>query len=205
MPWDTGTRDEGAPLWDAAARLMKEVGADGLNGDTMRGVPREFRDASERAGIRSRLEPEVACANETMLNWNTLSWGYWHYEPTPVVSKYKWIEPRHMVNVCERWARNRTDGLQSAFFNGVGYESWENVWGIWNQFTPRDAEALRRIRTIYRAVGDLLVSGEWEPHVPTVQKGVYASRFTGKDRALWLCVNRTDVDIERRAVVVDGD
>ena len=66
-----------------------------------------------------------------------MSWGYWQYEQIPVVSKYKWIEPRHMVNISERWARDRTDGLQSAYFNGVGYESWENVWGIWNGFTPR--------------------------------------------------------------------
>ena len=49
-----------------------------------------------------------------------------------------------------RWARDKTDDLQSAFFNGVGYESWENIWGIWNGITPRDAEALRRIATIER-------------------------------------------------------
>ena len=47
-----------------------------------------------------------------MVAWNNMSWGYWKYQPMPVVSKYKWIEPRHMVNVCERWAKDRTDGLQ---------------------------------------------------------------------------------------------
>ena len=41
-----------------------------------------------------------------------------------------------MVNVCDRWNRDKTDNLQYAFFNGVGYESWENIWGIWNQITP---------------------------------------------------------------------
>ena len=30
--------------------------------------------------------------------------------------------------------------------NGTGFESWENVWGIWNGLTRRDAEAVRRIR-----------------------------------------------------------
>ena len=46
---------------------------------------------------------------------------------------------------------DKTDDLQYAFFNGVGYESWENIWGIWNQITPRDAEALRRVAAIERA------------------------------------------------------
>ncbi len=90
---------------------------------------------------------------------------------------------------------DRTDGLQSAYFNGVGYESWENVWGIWNGFTPRDAESLRRTATIERAVADLLTHAQWEPHVQTLQTGVYASRFPGKDRTLWLLVNRTDKSI----------
>jgi formylglycine-generating enzyme required for sulfatase activity len=120
-----------------------------------------------------------------------MSWGYWKYQNVPVVSRYKWVEPRHMVNVCERWAKDRTDGMQSAFFNGVGYESWENVWGIWNQFTPRDAEALRRIAVIERAVADLLVSAAWEPHVPTIQPNVHASRFPGQGRTVWLLVNRS--------------
>ena len=63
----------------------------------------------------------------------------------------------------------------------MGYESWGNVWGIWNQLTPRDAAALRRIATIERAVADLLISDDWEPHVPTLQSGVYASRFPGRE------------------------
>ncbi len=207
MPWDTGTRDEGKPLAEAGVELIKQVGADGLNGDTMTGFPRDFLDASNRIGHPVVLEPEVGLGELPMIKWNTMSWGYWKYEEAPVVSKFKWLEPRHMVNVCERWARDRTNGLQSAFFNGVGYESWENVWGIWNQFTPHDAEALRRIATIERVVADLLVSPKWEPHVPTLQNGVYASRFPGKDRTLWLLVNRTDKTIsgDQLAVPVEGN
>ena len=73
-----------------------------------------------------------------------------------------------MINVCDRWARDKTDNLQAAFFNGVGYESWENIWGIWNQITQRDAEALRRVARIERQFADLLVSRDWEPHMPTM-------------------------------------
>ena len=158
MPWDVGTRPEGVPLWVAAARDMQAIGADGINGDTMGGMGREFRKASDDCGHPLVLEPECQLSDDGMVAWNNMSWGYWQYQPIPVVSKYKWIEPRHMVNVCERWAKDRTDGLQSAFFNGVGYESWENVWGIWNELTPRDAEAIRRIAMIERAVPELLTS-----------------------------------------------
>ncbi len=197
MPWDVGTRPEGVPLWAAAARDMQAIGADGINGDTMSGIGREFRKTSDECGHPLVLEPENRLSDDGMVAWNNMSWGYWQYQPIPVVSKYKWIEPRHMVNVCERWAKDRTDGMQSAFFNGVGYESWENVWGIWNQLTPRDAEALRRIAMIERAVPELLTGPGFMPHCPTLQRaaGVYASEFRNHCRPkLWLLVNRSDRD-----------
>ena len=31
-----------------------------------------------------------------------------------------------MTNVCERWALDHTNALQGAWFNGVGFETWEN-------------------------------------------------------------------------------
>ena len=50
MVWDQGTRDEGVPNWTATARLLAEVGADGVNGDTLDAVPRAFRTASDETG-----------------------------------------------------------------------------------------------------------------------------------------------------------
>lgn len=196
MPWDTGTHRPDVPFWDAALRDMKAIGADGINGDTYDGIPREFLTASQTHAYPLVLEPENHLSRDEMLAFNTMSWGYWKYQTRPVISKYKWLEPRHMVNVCERWAQDRTDGLQSAFFNGVGYESWENVWGIWNQITPRDAAALRRISLIYRALPDLLTSPEWEPHVATLQETVYACEFPGKSQRLYLLVNRGRQDVQ---------
>ena len=54
------------------------------------------------------------------------------------------------VNHLPRWARDHTNGIQQAFFNGAGFESWENVWGIWNGITERHSELLRRAATILR-------------------------------------------------------
>ncbi len=201
MLWDQGTRDEGAPNAVATARLMAEVDADGVNGDTLAELPLNFRQASDATGHPLAFEPEGAPENPAEpLAWNNMSWGYWKYPFMPMVSLYKWLETRHLVNVCDRWARDKTDNLQYAFFNGVGYESWENIWGIWNQVDDRDAEALRRISKIERAFPDLLVSAGWEPHTPVLQYGVFASKFPGQQQTLWAFINRNEYGVAGREI-----
>ncbi len=101
--------------------------------------------------------------SDEALAWNVLTWGQYQFQFVPTVDRYRWLEPRHEVNISDRWNHDKTDDLQFAFFNGEGWESWENVWGIWNGITPRDAEATRRVATIERAVAPFLVSQEWEP------------------------------------------
>ncbi len=185
-------------------RLMAEIGADGINGDTFSGMPRSYREASDATAHPVILEPENALASEEMLNWDNMSWGYWQYPFVPMVSRYKWLEPRHMINVCDRWNRDKTNNLQFAFFNGVGYETWENIWGIWNGITARDAEAIRRVAKIERQFAPFLVSADWEPHTPTLQFGIFASKFPFNGRALWTIVNRGQANVDGPQLAV-GD
>src|SRR5208337_4976470 len=84
----------------------------------------------------------------------------------------------------------------------VGYESWENIWGIWNQITPRDAEALRRVSKLERAFAALLLSPGWEPHTPTLRQGVFASKFPGQEQTLWTIVNRNEYDVAGRQIAL---
>jgi len=203
MPWDNGTRDIGMPYWEATAKLMAEIGADGVNGDTFSGLPRAYRIASDATGHPVAFEPEGEPSADEMLMWNNQSWGYWKYPFVPMASKLKWLEPRHMIHVCDRWARDHTDNLQFAFFNGVGFESWENIWGIWNGMTPRDGEALRRISKIYRSFPELPVSMDWVPHVPTLRYGVYASMFPVGGRTLWTVVNRNEFFVDGQIIAVN--
>jgi iron(II)-dependent oxidoreductase len=195
MMWDQGTRDPGMPWTDAIASLMAEIGADGINGDTQDGVPLAFSMAADKLGHPLVFEPEIGPSDEA-LAWNVMTWGQYQYPFVPMVDKYKWLEPRHMVNISDRWKRDKTDNLQFAFFNGVGWESWENVWGIWNGITPRDAEATRRVATIERAVAPFLVSADWEPMVPMLRYGVFASRWPLSQQTIWTIVNRNDYDVE---------
>ncbi len=195
MMWDQGTHDSGMPWPDAIASLMKEVDADGINGDTQDGVPLAFSLAADKVGHPLAFEPEGGPSDEA-LAWDVMTWGQYQFPFTPLVDKYKWLETRHMVNISHRWNRDKTDDLQFAFFNGVGWESWENIWGIWNGITPRDGEATRRVATIERAVAPFLVSKDWEPMSPMLRYGVYASRWPLGGETVWTIVNRNEYDVE---------
>jgi formylglycine-generating enzyme required for sulfatase activity len=201
MMWDQGTRDPGMPWPQATAEFMKEIDADGVNGDTQDGVPLAFSLAAEKIGHPLAFEPEDGPSDEA-LAWNVLTWGQYKFQFAPTVDKYRWLETRHQVNIQGRWNRDKTDDLQYAFFNGEGWESWENVWGIWNGITPRDAEATRRMATMERSVAPFLVSPGWEPYYPTHSYGIFASRWPLKDQTIWTIVNRNEYDIQGRQLTV---
>ncbi len=199
--WDQGTHDPDKPWPQAIAELMAEIGADGINGDTQDGVPLAFAEAADRIGHALVFQPELAPSDEA-LAWDVMSW--WEQDSAkyaqfvPEIYRFKWLETRHMANISDRFNRTKTDDLQVAFFNGVGWESWENVWGIWNGITLRDAEATRRVATIERAVAPFLVSSEWEPFYPTKTFGVFASRWPLEDQTVWTLVNRNEYNVSGR-------
>lgn len=196
MAWDNGTKPEGRPDWEAVARLAQAIGADGVNGDTYSGVPRAFLETADKLGHPLVFQPEAVPLSDEALMWNLQSWGkLLPAEVIPPVSKLKWLEPRHMTNTENRWGRDRTNDFHYIFFNGTGYNAWENIWGVWNQFTPRDGAALRRIAHLYRKFPELLVSADWEPYAHTLQPGVFATMFPGRETTLWTVVNRYDYEL----------
>jgi formylglycine-generating enzyme required for sulfatase activity len=201
MMWDEGTHQPAQDWPQSIAALMKEIGADGVNGDTQDGVPLGFSLAAEKIGHPLAFEPEDGPSDEG-LAWNVMTWGQYNFPFLPMVDRYKWLETRHMVNISDRWAPEKTNDLQFAFFNGLGWESWENVWGIWVGITPRNGEATRRVATIERAVAPFLVSPDWEPLYPMLNFGVYASRWPLAHETVWTIVNRTAYDIGGRQMDV---
>ena len=199
IAWDTGTREEGTPPWVAASQLLKDIGADGLNFDTLESIPVQFRSASDSIGHPLALEPQFDIRDESIA-WGNLGWNDWvtwegkEYPLVPMVSKSKWLEPRHMINVTDRFTRDKTDSLQHAFFNGQGYATLDNLWGFWYGTTPHDAEAILRFTRIERAFAENLRSPNWEPHSPTLQSGVFASRFPAAANTLWTIINRNEYE-----------
>lgn len=200
LAWDTGTGDEGEPPWNAIAELMKQVGADGVNFDTLESVPANFHLAANDSGHPLALEPQFAIRDES-LAWSTISWNDWvtwedtPYPFIPMINQAKWLEPRHTINVTDRFTRDKTNSLQHAFFNGSGYSTLENLWGFWYVTTPHDAEAILRITRIERAFATNLVSPDWEPHAPVLQSGFFASRWPAGSCTLWTIINRNEYDV----------
>ena len=203
MMWDQGTRDPGLPWPQAIAELMKEIDADGINGDTQDGVPVAFTLAADQSGHALAFEPEGSPSDEA-LAWNLMTWGQYggQYGFIPGVDRYRWLEPRHMVNISDRWNRDKVNNLQYAFFNGEGWESWENIWGIWNGITPRDGEATRRVAALERGAARFLTSPDWEPFYPMHRYGVFASRWPLQDQTVWTIVNRNEFDVDERQISI---
>jgi iron(II)-dependent oxidoreductase len=206
FPWDLGTRDEGRAQHDALVDLVISTASDGINGDTHDCLNTSWWEASLARGKALNLEPQ-SMGNRydrtgwQSINYNVNSWGEGWYRGdgqfAPLVSAYKLIDSRHLPSLCNRHGVNKTNEIQTAFFNGAGYESWESIWGMYNMITPYHSEALRRTASILRQFGDMTSRGTFLPHRPvTVRHGVYASEFIAADaaRALYLIVNRNEAD-----------
>ncbi len=207
LVWDEGTRDSGISRAENAVRLLHDIGADGINLDTLDTVPDDVRDIALRVNPPLALEPQFDPQNASLaaspIGWD--DWVLWDDLTAPFiprVSRTKWLEPRHMVAVTDRYALAKTNSLQHAFFNGEGYSLIENLWGYWDGISPRDAEALRRFTRIERAYADLLISAQWEPHTPVLQPGIFASRFPGATETLWTIVNRNEYDVDGEQLAV---
>ncbi|KAL3658948.1 hypothetical protein V7S43_016086 [Phytophthora oleae] len=181
-PWDIGTRDE-TGLEDVVrmynadittlGELIPELQADGFNGDTMYGVPKAFYNCSKPLV----LAPEGGVPTAFLSN-NPMSWGYfWGFSHFPPVSKAKFLESRHMVQICARWSLDRTNELLMSFFNGAGYVVWENVWGIWNAMTEQEDETAKRMFAILRKFGAIVSTGKWTPYYAMKGDGLFVSAF----------------------------
>ena len=218
-PWDTGTRREvaanGSTPDDATvfASVLKAGGADGINGDTMSHVPKEWWIDSLAVGSEDTYQPEGGGTIASM-DWETMSVCHCKFDkgaaqgPTAqTVDHYKWLEPRRMTSVRDRWSHSHVDALHFSFFNGVGFETTESNWGSWNGITPRDGEAIRRIFTILRffAKAGLVGASGWEPHYPGVLvDGVFGSRFPlpAQNETLYTMVNRAGTSHSSRPQLV---
>ncbi|ETP03501.1 hypothetical protein F441_19543, partial [Phytophthora nicotianae CJ01A1] len=199
-PWDIGTRDESGVedmvrMYNAdittLTETIPELQADGFNGDTMYGVPKAFYNCSNP--LVAAPEGGVPTA---YISHNPMSWGYFFgYSHFPPVARAKFLESRHMVQICARWSLDRTAELLTAFFNGAGYVVWENVWGIWNAMTEREDETAKRMFAILRKFGTIVSTGQWTPYYAMKGDGLFASAFTLSTESLYTVISTVEKEM----------
>ncbi|MFI2489490.1 SUMF1/EgtB/PvdO family nonheme iron enzyme [Promicromonospora kroppenstedtii] len=196
-PWDVGTRRGADDLTELAA-VVRELGADGVFLDTLKKAEPELVARLEAARPGIVLEGESKLPVERIEDHSS-SWAQFFADsPVPGVLRAHWYERRHMQHHVRRWHRDHSEELQSAWLNGVGVMVWEVVFGVWVGWSRRDAATVRRMVTVQRAAGDLLLDGGWTPLAPLAPEaeavGVYASRWSLGGVTLWTLVNRGETD-----------
>ncbi|WP_027943448.1 SUMF1/EgtB/PvdO family nonheme iron enzyme [Amycolatopsis taiwanensis] len=196
-PWDVGTRRGRDDVTELAA-LVADLGADGVFLDTLKKAEPELvaRLEAARPGIVLEGESKLPVAR---IEDHSCSWAQFFADsPVPGVLRAHWYERRHMQHHVRRWHRDHSEELQSAWLNGVGVMVWEVVFGVWVGWSRRDASTVRRMVTVQRAAGDLLLHGAWTPLAQLAREaeaaGVHASRWELDDWTLWTVVNRGDDD-----------
>ena len=128
---------------------------------------------------------------------------------TPGILRNKWLERRHMQHQIRRWDRDHTGELHSAWMNGSGMMVWENVFGTWVGWSPRDKSILRTMLPIQRRYVKLFSGEGWTPLVPTEAPDLFASLWEGSGGKLrvWTLVNRSPRTIQTtmlRVASADG-
>lgn len=194
-PWDTGTRREAKPDLEALADLVGAIDADGIFLDTMDKGAAEFRQRLDAVRQGIVLEGEIALPIASVHDHH-LSWAQWFRDSkVPGVLRNKWFERRHMQHQIRRWHHDHAEELQIAWMNGSGIMIWENVFGSWVGWTPRDRSILRSMLPVQRRYARLFQGDAWTPLLPTEVQGVYASLWEADGLRLWTLVNRTDAPV----------
>lgn len=191
-PWDTGTRREGKTDFDALAQLVGAIDADGIFLDTMSQGAAEFRVKLDAVRPGVVLEGEIALPLENIHDHH-LSWAQMFRDSrVPGILRNKWFERRHMQHQIQRWRHDHTGELQTAWMNGSGIMVWENVFGSWVGWNPRDRSILRQMLPVQRRFATLFSREGWTPLVETQASDVYASLWEAGGARLWTLVNRSE-------------
>ena len=103
-------------------------------------IPEVFYSESVAAGRPSALQAENGPTpgdSPLSLNRQVMDIGYWggsignytgggggSWPLAPGTDKWKFLDPRRVTVVSDRWAKNKTDNLHAAYFNADAYEAW---------------------------------------------------------------------------------
>jgi formylglycine-generating enzyme required for sulfatase activity len=199
-PWDVGTRREDKSDIDALVDLVNAIDADAIFLDTMSNAAQGLREKLDAIRPGVTLESEAVVPLEHLAT-HPSSWAQ-GMSDLPGVLRNKWFERRHMQHRIERWRRDHTAELHTAWINGVGMVVWENVFGSARAWCERDKSILRAMIGVQRRYAALLCGERWTPLVPAKHAMVHATLWEEGAVRLWTLVNETEAEISGVLIAV---
>ncbi|MBN1854492.1 MAG: SUMF1/EgtB/PvdO family nonheme iron enzyme [Pirellulales bacterium] len=195
-PWDTA---DGISNSDNLQRLVDftcEVDADGIFLDTWKHGPEALLTRLDIRRPGTALESELELPLDFVATHH-FSWAQWFQDSAaPGILRNKWFEPRHMMHLIRRWDTDHSGELHSAWMNGAGILVWENIFGSFNAWNPRDQFLLHSVRAVQAEFAHWFSQAEWTPLVATEHPQIYASSWTRPEGTLWTLINRSDETID---------
>jgi formylglycine-generating enzyme required for sulfatase activity len=194
-PWDDLTRRESKDDVSMIADMVGALNADGVFLDTLKEGAADFREKLDAIRPGVVLESEMSLPLERVADHH-MSWAQdFQDSAVPGVVRNKWFERRHQLHHVARWEPDRTHLAQTAFMNGTGQMIWDNIFGTWNGYRPREKAMLRAMLPIQRRFAALFSGEGWTPLVPTSHPGSFASLWHRDGIRLWTLVNRTEGEV----------
>ena len=189
-PWDTGTRSESNTAIKRLVDLVKQTNADGVFLDTMSTSSPELRKMLDEVRPGLIIVTEGIPPQE-QLGWVNSSWGQWLNIPSePSILKLKWMQPQHQQYLINRWDRDRSEEIATAFFNNAGVIVWDNIFGAANPWNAFDQSLWKKTNLILHHFSDLPVSGQWIPFVDTLSPDLYANLWQDENNKLYIFINK---------------
>lgn len=217
---------------EAAAKVVRETGCDGIFMDTMNDArfcynPAHQHPSSPAASAEAMLKKyrraiKAANPQAVMTAEDVCAERFIQYMDGCLIKTFDGTQPLYTTHDLytlhfarfyfpeikyQEWGSNYADGARRAFFNGVAYMRGE-LAGCKDPFTgktltPQDQLAyLNHTSAIMRENADAFAGLHPEPLVPTKQSKVYANKFPGNKQIVWTLYNRSGKELDDDIIAV---
>ncbi len=192
-PWDLDTNRPKNHDYVELAKVLDESNADGVYLDTWRcskgvislfEVENSIRDEVRKRGKTVAFTTETLPEAKDLIGRDALT-SSWGQEIHPYnytdLSHFKWLMPDHKQYYIKRMLKERKPIMAHAWINGQGLQLWENIFGAMNLWSADHRKILRKMNAVWQSVGNLYITDNWRPLMPTANKHIIASEWTHND------------------------
>lgn len=185
LPWDVfPAAHRGDPSGAARhlARVVADIGADGVFLDTIGSIPTRFRRAIDlaRPGVVFCSEGQPGIEAVALI---TGSWDQARHDHAGEVDLLRFLFPEHPGFMISRHAigAHRERVIARALFNGAGLVVWQDVFGEVLPYTTTEAAQVRDAIGTLRRHADCFRGADALPLVPTAHPDLLANAFIAAD------------------------